>query len=117
MKLLRQFLIISGISFLGEILNKLFHIPLPGNVIGMIMLFICLCTGIVRLDMIDEISKFLLEHLAFFFIPAGVGLIMVAGLLKTSWLSILLILITTTIIVIIVTGHTVQLLKRGNKNE
>lgn len=117
MKLLRQFLIISGISFLGEILKKLFHIPLPGNVIGMIILFICLCTGIVRLDMIDEISKFLLEHLAFFFIPAGVGLIMVAGLLKTSWLSILLILITTTIIVIIVTGHTVQLLKRGNKNE
>lgn len=117
MKLLRQFLIIGGISFTGEILNKLFHLPLPGNVIGMIILFLCLCTGAVKLEMIEEISRFLLDHLAFFFVPAGVGLIAVAGLLKSSWLPVLIILIITTVAVIIITGHTVQLMKRGDRNE
>lgn len=67
MKLLRQFLIILIICFIGEVLNKVVHVPLPGSIIGMILLFICLITGVIKLEKVDEISRFLIDHLAFFF--------------------------------------------------
>ncbi len=112
MKLLRQFLIILIICVIGEVLNKVVHIPLPGSIIGMILLFICLSTGLIKIEMIDEISKFLLDHLAFFFIPSGVGLLAYVGILKKNLVSITVICVVTTILVMIVTGLTVQLIKR-----
>lgn len=115
MKLLRQFLIILFICFIGEVLNKVVHIPLPGSIIGMVLLFICLLTGVIKLEMIEEISKFLLDHLAFFFIPAGVGLMGYIGILSANLLPFLVICIVTTILVMIVTGYTVQIIKWRSK--
>ncbi len=112
MKLLRQFLIILIICFVGEVLSKVAHIPLPGSIIGMILLFICLLFGVIKLEMIEEISKFLLDHLAFFFIPAGVGLLAYVGILKENLVPILLICFVTTFLVMIVTGWTVQIIKK-----
>lgn len=115
MKLLRQFLIILLVCFIGEILNKVVHIPLPGSIIGLILLLVCLLTGMVKAEQIEEISKFLLDHLAFFFIPAGVGLIAYIGILKDNLLPILAICFLTTFLVMIVTGWTVQFLKRSKR--
>ncbi len=115
MKLLRQFLIILIICVLGEVLNKVVHIPLPGSIIGMILLFICLLTGIIKIEMIEEISKFLLDHLAFFFIPSGVGLLAYMGILKQNAVPLVVICLVTTVIVMVVTGLTVQLIKGRKK--
>lgn len=115
MKLLRQTCIILGICFLGQILEKLLKIPVPGTVLGMIILFLCLCLGIIKLEMIKEISDFLLDHLAFFFIPAGVGLLASMDILKGKWIAFLAVCLITTVIIMVVTGHTVQLLKRGGR--
>ena len=57
--------------FLGEFCNRVLHVHLPGSIIGMILLFICLLTGIIKLSMIEEITKFLLDHLAFFLSRQG----------------------------------------------
>lgn len=112
MKLFRQLCIILSICFLGDILSKKLVIPIPGSVIGMIILFIFLYTGVIKLCMLDEISKFLLDHLAFFFIPAGVGLISSIPIIKDKLLAIFIITFISTIIVTISTGLTVQLFKR-----
>jgi len=117
LKLLRQLLLILTICFSGEVINRLFGLPIPGNIIGMIMLFLCLYTGIVKLEMIADIARFLLDHLAFFFVPAGVGLMAYLDIIESSWPTILLISLITTIIVMLITGHTVQLLKGGKKDE
>lgn len=111
MKLLRQFLIVLIICVIGEVLNKVVHIPLPGSIIGMILLFVCLITGVIKVEMIEEISGFLLDHLAFFFIPSGVGLLAYAGILKKNLVPIMAICFVSTILVMIVTGLTVQLIK------
>lgn len=98
--------------FLGEILNRIIKIPIPGSVIGMILLLTALLTGIIKLSQVEELSNFLLDHLAFFFIPAGVGLLSVLGVIRGSWYLILLVTFLTTIIVMSVTGLVVQFLKR-----
>ena len=112
MKYLKQLSIILGMYFIGLMIEKFFSLPVPGNVIGMILLFIGLCTGVIKLHMIDEVSEFFLNHLAFFFIPAGVGLITCMDVLKGSVLKLLIIIFLTTVVVLSSTGLTVQVMKR-----
>jgi holin-like protein len=112
LKILRQVALLLLIVFIGEILNRVFKIPIPGNILGMILLLIALLTGIIKLHQIEEISKFLLDHLSFLFIPAGVGLLSVTGVLKDSWYFLLLMAIITTILVMAVTALVVQFLRR-----
>lgn len=111
MKLLRQFCIILIICFIGSFLSTVLKLPVPGNVLGLIILLLCLCTGIIKLDKIDLISKFLLDHLAFFFLPAGVGLIASYGLIKNNWPILLVICFISTIIIMTVTSLVVTALR------
>ncbi len=115
MKLLRQAAVILGICFAGEWLHQLFKLPIPGNVIGMLLLLTGLCSGVIKLAMIEEFSNFLLDHLAFFFIPAGVGVLACLGVLRGKWLAFVTICIVTTVLIIVVTGHSIQWVKRGGK--
>ncbi|MBC5627281.1 CidA/LrgA family protein [Clostridium sp. NSJ-6] len=108
MKIFREFLIILVLYFIGELLAKTLNIPIPGNIIAMILLFLSLCTGIIKVEKVDTISNFFLDHLAFFFIPAGVGLMNSFDSIKSSAIQIVIICIVTTIIVMAVTGIVVQ---------
>ena len=110
--LLKQFSIILSIYFLGELLQKAFGLPVPGNVIGMLLLFFGLSAGVIKLEMIDKISGFLLDNLAFFFLPAGVSLITCFTLLEGKWTAILEISILSTVVILAVTGLTVELVKK-----
>ncbi len=111
MKILRQMGVLLGILFGSNILQKVLGIPLPGTVLGMLILLICLLTGIIKLEMVEEVSEFLLEHLIFFFVPAGVSIMLSVDIIKDKWLSILIVVILSTILVLIVTGLTVEALK------
>ena len=104
MKILRQMGIIFGILFGSHILQKSLGLPIPSTVIGMIILLICLLSGVIKLEMIEEVSKFLLDHLIFFFIPAGVGIMTSVDMIGDKWLSILIVIVLSTIITMVVTG-------------
>lgn len=112
MKILRQLVIILAFSFLGEILSKGLNLPIPGSVIGLVLLFIALLSGIVKPKDIDVVADFLIDNLAFFFIPAAVGLIVTFYLIKDIWISIFLITCITTVLVMVVTGRTVQFVRK-----
>lgn len=117
MKLFREALIILGIYLAGEIISDMFSLPIPGNILGMIILFILLCTKTVKLNQISNVTNFLLNHLAFFFIPAGVGLMSSAGIIKATWLQLIIVCIISTVVIIGVTGIIVQFVaKRKESN-
>ena len=78
MKYVKQFFIILLISFVGELFKYLIPLPIPASIYGMVILFIGLMTGLIRLDDVKDVGKFLIEIMPLMFIPAGVGLI-------TSW--------------------------------
>lgn len=117
MKILRQMGIIFGILFGSHILQKSLGLPIPSTVIGMIILLICLLSGVIKLEMIEEVSKFLLDHLIFFFIPAGVGIMTSVDMIGDKWLSILIVIVLSTIITMVVTGLTVQVLAKKSKEK
>ena len=74
MKLLRQFLIILAISFVGEALKYLLPLPVPASIYGMVILFVGLLTGLIKLSWVKDAGKFLIAVMPVMFIPAGVGL-------------------------------------------
>ena len=117
LKLFREALIILGIYLVGEFFSTSLHLPIPGNILGMIILFILLYTKVVKVDNISTVTNFLLDHLAFFFIPAGVGLMNSMGIIKSTWWQLLVVCLSTTVIIIGVTGIVVQLISKRTKEE
>ncbi len=110
--MLKQFSIILSIYFLGELLQKAFGLPVPGNILGMLILFFGLYTGVIKLEMIDRISDFLLDNLAFFFLPAGVSLITCFAVLEGKLTAVIGVSILSTVIILGVTGLTVEFVKK-----
>ena len=108
MKFFRESILLLSIYFAGEILSKLLNLPVPGSIVGMILLFVLLTSNIIKVEKVENLANFFLDHLAFFFIPASVGLMTSFASLKGSIFKIILLCILTTIIVIAVTGITVQ---------
>jgi len=108
MKILKELTIILFITFLGEILSKILSLPLPGTVVGMLLLLACLITKIIKVDSLKITSNYMLDNLAFFFLPAGVGIISSLNILSGNTLKILTVIIASTLVVTVVTGLTVQ---------
>lgn len=74
MKYIRQFLWILLFSFVGEVLKYLIPLPVPASIYGLVLLFVALLSGVIRLEAIREVSQFLIEIMPLMFIPAAVGL-------------------------------------------
>ncbi|UJX40224.1 CidA/LrgA family protein [Desulfovibrio sp. JY] len=74
LRCLGQLAILWGISWGCNRFVGWAHWPLPGNVLGVLVLFSLLCLGVIRLEQVERTADFLLRHLVFFFIPIAVGL-------------------------------------------
>ncbi|MDY0235169.1 MAG: CidA/LrgA family protein [Gudongella sp.] len=108
METLKQLGIILLILWIGNFIQNIFSLALPGNVLGMIILLILLTTNILKLNSIERISETLLNHLTFLFIPTSVGIMTVLYLLKGNVISLLIIVYISLFVVMITTGLTVQ---------
>ena len=82
MKILKEFLVLLSILLLGEFISNILHIPIPGSILGIIILFLLLNFKIITVQTIELLSTFILANLAFFFIPPSVKLISSFDLLK-----------------------------------
>ena len=91
MRYLRQLMIVLIPYVLGTVLQLTLKLPIPGSVIGLILLFLGLQIGIVKIEMIEELCEFLLSNMSFLFIPAGVGLMTAFGVLKGKWIPFMII--------------------------
>lgn len=109
MKMILQIGVVLGICLLGEGISLLLPIPFPGSVIAMVLLFLLLLSRVLRPDHIRQKSDFLLQNMAFFFIPAGVGIMEYAEELLPFLLPLLLICLITTILTFAVSALTATL--------
>lgn len=104
MKYLKQFGIILSVSCSGEILRFLLPWPIPASIYGLVLLFLLLALGIVKLDQVKDAGEFLIKIMPPMFIPAAVGLIDSWPQLKRLLLPLCVIIPLTTILVMLVTG-------------
>lgn len=112
MRYAKQIFIILIISFVGELLNFFIPLPIPGSIYGMVLLFVLLCTGVVKLHQIKDTSAFLIDIMPMLFIPCAVGIMAELDQLTDIWVEVIIITIVTTVLVMAVTGLTTQALIR-----
>ena len=107
MKIIKQIGIIFTVCWVSLAIEKILPFAFPASVIGMILLLICLMAGILKMEHIQEKADFLLENMAFFFIPAGVSIINYFDVLKNSVIQLIVICVVSTVVTFAVTAYTV----------
>ena len=117
MKYMKQFCLIMFISFLGEVLHHYLPLPIPSSIYGLVILFVGLMTGVVKLSHVEETGRFLIEIMPLMFIPAAVGFLESWGILAPIWIPIVGITLITTVIVMIVSGKITQFVIRLENRE
>ena len=96
----------------GEIVSKALGLPLPGPVIGMVILFAGLAIRGGVPQGLQEVAGGLLQHLSLLFVPAGVGVILHLSLIGEEWLPLTSALIGSAVITIAVTALVMRLLSK-----
>lgn len=117
MKYLRQFMIILLVSFWGELLKYVIPLPVPASIYGLVILFILLETGILKLDAVKETAVFLIEIMPLMFIPAGVGLMESWGDLNSMLVEVVVIILVSTVLVMGVSGKVTELVLKRSANK
>ncbi len=104
--------VLYAILRLGELLADLAGLPLPGSVLGMVLLWGGLEAGVVRLAWVRDAATLLLGLLGLLFVPAGVGFVdfVDAG---WAWVGALAVCAAGTVATVVLTGVVVQRGIRG----
>ncbi|MFD8018253.1 antiholin-like murein hydrolase modulator LrgA [Staphylococcus warneri] len=106
----QQALTLAVILFISKIIEAVMPIPMPASVIGLVLLFIALCTGIVKLEQVESVGTALTNNISFLFVPAGISVINSLPILSKSPILIILLIIISTIFLLVCTGYASQLL-------
>ncbi|MGE7909201.1 CidA/LrgA family protein [Lysinibacillus xylanilyticus] len=111
-RIIVQIGILNIFYYMGVGIVALLHVPLPGSVIGLLLLALSLNFKIIKVEYIQDGAGFLIGVLTLFFIPATVGVIDYPELFSTTGLLIMLAVIASTLISIYVTGLLSQMVEK-----
>ena len=114
-KILWQTGILCLFYWSGVQISEKLHIPIPGSVIGMALLFICLCVGLIKLQHIEIAVNNMLKHMLFFFIPIVVTLLTSGDLINKNGAALLALVIVSAVAAISTTGLIIQKFGVGRK--
>lgn len=108
MNILRGLTILLLCQLVGDVTVTFFQLPVPGPVIGMVLLLLCLLWSGKVPPSLEVVGKTILSHLSLLFIPSGVGVVLIIPLLVQEWLPLSIALVASTLLAIVVTGMVVQ---------
>jgi holin-like protein len=110
--------VISALSALlvfqltGEVLARWLDLPVPGPVLGMLLLFVFLVLRGGPGDELRTTSQTLLQHLSLLFVPAGTGIMVHLHRVADEWLALTLSLLVSTVATLVVTALVMKLCLR-----
>jgi holin-like protein len=97
---------------LGEGLAYALSLPVPGPVIGMLLLFCCLLARRGAAERLAPVTLEFLKHLSLLFVPAGVGIMVHVHRVAAEWLPIAAALVLSTIVSLVVTAVSLRWLQK-----
>lgn len=117
MKYLHEAVIIAAVTFAAEIIKFFVPLPVPASIYGLILLFILLKTGLLKLEQIEHVGGLLLELMPLLLVPASVSFLTVLDTIQGMLLPVLLMGFFGTTAVMVVTGRVCQSMSgRRQKN-
>ena len=109
--MLNSLIWLLGYQLAGELISRSLSLPVPGAVIGMLLLFATFCVRKTIPEHLKQTAPALLGHLSMLFIPVGVGLMVWRKMLETYAVSLLAIVLASTLITWVVSAVTLHWLK------
>ena len=103
-----QVLIYAGLFVCAEYLVNWLHLPLPANLVGMLMLLALILLRILPLNWVKAGSRWLLAEMLLFFVPAVVAVVNYAQLLMVEGWKIFLVIAVSTMLTLGATGLVVD---------
>lgn len=117
MKYLHEAVIIAAITFAAEIIKFFVPLPVPASIYGLILLFILLKSGVLKLEQIENVGGLLLELMPMLLVPASVSFLTVLDTIQGMLLPVLIMGFIGTTVVMIVTGRISQRMIRRKEQE
>lgn len=114
--LLKALLIIFACLFVGQLIVVGLDLPLPASVIGLLLLFICLQTGLVKLSAVEKLAKIMLDHLVLLVIPACISIMQYLDVIADDAWILIVATVVSTFLVLVVTGTSYEWLRRLQKS-
>ena len=96
----------------GEVISQVLGLPVPGPVVGMLMLFLTLLWRGPLAGRLQATAQDILRHLSLLFVPAGVGVMLHLRRITDEWLALGLALVVSTALTVAVTAWAVTVLAR-----
>ena len=106
-------LVIALFDAAGEAASRFLHVPLPGPVVGMLLLFGALLVRPRWVAGLERGSEPLLRNMALFFVPAGVGIVTELRVLEAEWAAVCVAVVGSTLIGLLVAAGAFALVARG----
>ena len=110
--MINTFAVLLVFQTMGEGLSYALSLPIPGPVIGMLLLFVYLILNGDAATKLAPTSLELLKHLSLLFVPAGVGIMVHAQRIAAEWLPIAVALVASTAVSIAVTAAVVRRMQK-----
>ncbi|ENM5915110.1 CidA/LrgA family protein [Vibrio mimicus] len=99
---------LSLIWFFSDWLVNQFHLPLPANLTGMLILLLLVMLKVVNVEWFRRGASWLLAEMLLFFVPAVVAVVNYQDLMRQEGIKIGVVLVASTILVIASTAWIVD---------
>ncbi|EGR3919674.1 CidA/LrgA family protein [Vibrio cholerae] len=103
---------LSLIWFFSDWLVNQFHLPLPANLTGMLILLLLVMLKVVNVEWFRRGASWLLAEMLLFFVPAVVAVVNYQDLMRQEGMKIAVVLVASTILVIASTAWVVDKMHR-----
>lgn len=107
-----QIVLISCFAMIGDWVSLTFHLPLPGNIIGLILLYLALKSRLLQIEHVERGGKLLLLVMPLFFVPALSGIMDYTDFMRQSGLQVLVILVISSLLTLTGSAYIVDRLAR-----
>ena len=113
LQIIAQITLLFCFYYIGVFIQQSLGLFIPGSVIGLVLMFICLITGIVKVNWMSSGASVMVTHLALFFIPATVGLLNYYKMFVGKGVLLLVITIVSSILVMGISGFVSERLSKN----
>ena len=110
--LIQGFGTLLGFQLVGELLVRVLHVPIPGPIVGLLLLFLFLRARIafdlaapdaIEATAVAQVTDPMLRNLAILFVPSGVGVLQYADLFVRHGTAVVIIMVISTLTTMTVT--------------
>lgn len=117
MKYLFQFMIVLVFVFLGELCEHFIPLPIAGSIYGLLLLFIALWTGLVKLQWVSDIADWFHGVMALFFVAPAVAVIDIWAEISGIWYYLVILLVVAYFVTMVITGKTSDFFLERRRNK